>query len=100
MTTYNEPKIGGGATISYGSDCHPATIINISPSGRRITIQMDKATRIDNNGMSEIQEYEYSADPNGTVLIASLRRDGRWRVINSQTPVSINGRRKFHDFSF
>lgn len=99
-TTSDYPEIGGGVTICYWSDCSPATIIEISRTGHKITIQEDSWKRIDKNGISECQEYEYSADPKGTVHTASLRRDGTYRLSGCKTRVSLKGRRKFHDFSF
>jgi hypothetical protein len=94
------PVVGQGVTICLWSDCEPATIIEVSRSGKRITIQEDKWTRTDNNGMSELQDYDYEPNPDGTIHVASLRKDGTFRLAKSKTRVSLRGRRKFHDFSF
>lgn len=94
------PTVGQGVTICLWSDCDPATIIEVSRSGKRITIQEDKWTRTDNNGISEAQEYAYEPNPSGTIHVASLRKDGTWRIAKSKTRISLFGRRKFHDFSF
>lgn len=94
------PVIGQGVTICLWSDREPATIINVTPSGKTITIQEDKWTRIDNNGLSESQEYEYEPNPGGTIHVARLRKDGTYRIVGSKTKVSLRGRRKFHDFCF
>lgn len=92
------PTIGMGATIQVGSDRYSATIIQVSQSGNRIVIQEDNATRVDNNSMSEYQEYTYEANPNGTIRIATLRKDGRYRVSGGKTPVSIGYRNKYCDY--
>src|SRR5271170_4584976 len=99
-TSNGDVIIGMGATIQIGSDSHPATIIQVSSSGKRIVLQEDLATRLDNNGMSDSQSYTYQTDPNGEINIATLRKDGRYRLIGKKAPVSIGMRRKYHDFSF
>ena len=53
------PYIGMPATLVYFSDREPGTVVDMSPSGKTIYVQEDNAIRTDNNGMSEIQEYEY-----------------------------------------
>ena len=57
------PKVGDGATLFLYSDRHAYTVrhVRVSPSGKTITIRAtrDKVRRIDNNGMSESQAYEY-----------------------------------------
>lgn len=92
--------VGMGATIQYHSDRDPATIIEVSPSGKRIVIQEDSVVRTDNNGMSECQTYEYHCNPEGTVHIATLRKDGSFRLTGGKTLVSVGERRKYYDFSF
>ena len=89
-----------GATIQVGSDSYPATIIQVTQNGKRIVLQDDLATRIDNNGLSESQEYTYEADPKGSIQIATLRKDGRYRLTGGKTPVSVGFRRKYYDPSF
>jgi hypothetical protein len=99
-TIFKSPSVGDAATIAYHSDCDPATVIHVLSNGRRIVLQKDKATRIDNNGMSECQIYEYEPDPDGTILVASLRKDGNYKLIGGKTRVHVGSRRKFHDYSF
>jgi hypothetical protein len=92
--------IGMGATIQYHSDREPATIIEVSPSGKRIVIQEDSVKRTDNNGMSECQTYEYSPNPEGTIHVATLRKDGHYRLVGQKTSVYVGARSKYYDFSF
>jgi hypothetical protein len=92
--------IGMGATIQVGSDSYPATVIQVTNNGKRVVVQEDIATRVDTNGMSESQQYTYEPNPNGTIYIATLRKDGRWRVTGGKTPVSLGFRRKYYDYSF
>jgi hypothetical protein len=99
-TTSDNPMIGMGATIQVGSDSYPATVIQVTNNGKRVVVQEDIATRVDTNGMSESQQYTYEPNPNGTIYIATLRKDGRWRVTGGKTPVSLGFRRKYYDYSF
>jgi hypothetical protein len=93
--------ISDGATVQF--DSHAATIIDISDSGKVVTVQMDKATRTDDRGVSESQEYEYERNPNGQIEKFSLRKNGRWvRVGDSMngTGLIIGVRGEYYDFSF
>lgn len=99
-TTFDIPTIGMGATIHVGSDAYPATVIQVTRNGKRVVIQEDIATRIDNNGMSESQDYTYEPNPEGEIHVVTLRKDGRYRESGTTTPVSIGFRRKYYDYSF
>jgi len=92
------PYVGQPATVCYWSDREPATVIAVSPSGYKVTVQIDKATRIDSNGMSDAQTYEYERDPNGSVM--SFHRNKRGNYRRSGTGLSLGSRRAFRDFSF
>lgn len=94
------PTIGLGATICYYTDRDPATVIEVSATGKRIVIQEDKATRIDNNGMSECQQYRYDPDPNGKIHTATLRKDGTYRLTGSKVLISLGKRNRYFDYSF
>lgn len=99
-TTSNLPEIGMGATIIYYSDREPATVIQVTHNGKRIVLQEDFAKRTDNNGMSESQDYEYSTNPNGTIHIATKRKNGEYRLVGEKTLVHLGARRKYYDYSF
>jgi hypothetical protein len=94
------PTVGMGVTISVGSDRYPATIIQVTQNGKRIVFQYDTYKRTDDNGMSESQAYEFSPDPNGRVEIATLRKDGRYRITGGKTPVHVGSRDAYYDYSF
>jgi hypothetical protein len=97
-------EVGMSATVGYHSDSYPATVIWVSPDGKRIKAQEDNAERLDSNGMSEMQEYSYTRDPNGKIHEASFRKKiGRYVVKGEShkgTRILAGRRRKFHDFSF
>ena len=59
-TTNLAPAVGMGVTILGWSDRHAATIVEVSPDGKRVGIVRDVATRTDSNGMSESQSYSFT----------------------------------------
>lgn len=105
-----EPEIGMGATILLWTDRHAATVTEVN--GKVITVQQDIAKRIDKNGMSDMQDYEYERDPNGIVYnfrknkngkwdeVRFNEETGRWNKINGGSGISIGFRREYYDFSF
>jgi len=96
----SEPEIGMGVTIQFHSDRTACTIIDISPSGHQLVLQEDKATRLDNNGFSESQEYSFKPDPDGRIFRATLRKDGRYRLAGGKETITLGIRDRYYDFSF
>lgn len=93
------PKVGMGCTILWYTDRSPATIIAVSPSGKTVTVQEDKSTREDTNGMSESQNYTYERDPEGTIRVFRFSRVRH--VWNSDgLRLRIGDRNKYHDYGF
>ncbi len=92
--------VGQGATVRSGSDSYPYTIYDSSESGKTIYLKQDKFERIDSNGFSEIQEYKYSANPDGELVKATLRKDGRYKTTKDNQLVTVGVRRRYFDFSF
>lgn len=99
-TSETFPEVGMGVTVSVGSDRYPGTIIQVTQNGKRIVFQYDDYKRTDNNGMSESQTYEFTPNPNGKTEIATLRKDGRFRITGGKTPVWVGTRDAYYDFSF
>jgi len=105
----NQFKVGDGATMHIGSDANVWTVIAVSPSGKTITIQGDKATldptwkpdfhpggfvgHVSNN---HEQRWITERDENGPVRQARLTKRG-WSA--NGMPVT-KGRRYFHDYNF
>jgi hypothetical protein len=102
--TPTAPTVGTPVTLCYWSDNYPGTVIAVSESGKRITVQEDRATRVDDNGMSESQTWEYERDPEGATYVFSQRKNGRWYLVGQEmhtTPsCHVGSRRKYYDFSF
>jgi hypothetical protein len=98
------PTVGMGATILMFSDRHAATVIDVGPKAKWITIQEDKAIRTDKNGMSESQDYRYEPNPAAAVQTFTLRKNGTYvsqgSSMRSGTIVRVGARDNYHDFSF
>jgi hypothetical protein len=95
-------KVGQGATYGIGSDRYPHTVIEVV-NETRVVVQADNYRRIDNNGFSEDQTYEYAPNPLACRIIVTRRKDGAWRKQgdNSGSGVfSFHGRNAYQDPSF
>lgn len=98
-----KPQVGMGATIGHWTDRTACTIIGVSASGREVRVREDNAKRIDKNGMSECQDYEYSPNLDGCVSTFTLRKNGRYVQKGSDmrgTSLWVGHRRQYYDYSF
>ena len=106
------PVVGMGATMLAWTDRNACTIIEVFQIGNDIAVkvQRDSAKRIDDNGMSEDQTYEYTADPQAPTYNYRFR-NGTWEqvIFGEQTKrwkriegngLRIGTRDSYHDFSF
>ena len=57
------PVLNEAATVLSYSDRYPCTVISVTD--KEIIVQEDHARRIDSNGMSETQNYDYSRNVYG-----------------------------------
>jgi len=107
------PTVGMGVTMNSYSDRHPGTIIKVEKSGKGliITVQEDNAKRIDNNGISESQEYEYTPNLQGAIYFYKQKEPNtRWvkMYLNPETNrlnktcggIYLGEREEYYDFSF
>lgn len=110
------PQVGMGVTILNWTDRSAGTIQKVTElSGKRwkfeIEVTEDEAKRIDKNGMSESQEYEYTQQPDGPrTIFRCERKSGEWvrfvrredgRGIVSRGPgLGLGYRKAYFDFSF
>jgi len=113
-------KVGDGASVFGYSDSSAYTVIEVSKSGKRITIQRDKSTLM--NGMNSEaidklichpggycghvegkQRWEFERNPDGYKTFASLRKNGKWIIQGESakggTRVST-GRHEYYDYNF
>ena len=106
------PEIGMGATLLSWTDRNPGTVISIEDKGsyQIIGVQEDDYQRTDDRGFSEMQDYEYTANPNGYVTYFRNRK-GKWegcrksaetgRWVKAETyGLKLGFREKYHDFTF
>lgn len=106
------PAIGMGATILSWTDRHAGTVVGIltrrDGSLLGVRVQEDTATRVDRNGMSEAQAYDYTPNPEGHVW-TFRRHNGAWRECHANGRVMAKGsgmglalgrRERYYDFSF
>lgn len=97
-----EPVVGNGATMGAGSDSYPYTIIEVTP--KKVVIQSDWHAPAPNFDYYSNQEYVYWANPHGTKVTLTLRKNGRWVVRGcdmwSGQSAGFWGRRYYQDPSF
>jgi len=108
-----EPVVGMGVTFLGWTDRYPGTIYDVFQVGKStyIVVAEDDAKRIDENGMSECQEYEFTPAPDAykSVYRRNLKTDkweavrknenGRWAKVGGNG-LMIGRREKYYDFSF
>jgi hypothetical protein len=112
-----KPEVGMKVTYCMWSDREVYTIIDVSKSGRVITVQRDKKVALHKpedlgfvpGGFSAIattqdnQKWEMAADPTGYTRKFSLRKNGRWCEVgsNDRSPgLAINVASEFYDYNF
>lgn len=88
-------RVGDPATVLFARDRHAATVIKVTPN--TITVQQDKATRTDQNGMSESQSYTYERDPKGRIYRFWKTKKG-WNARG--IGLMIGEREEFYDYTF
>jgi len=95
-----KPTVGIGVTEIMFSDRHPYTLIEVI-SPKRIKVQADTATRADDNGYSESQEYNYAPNPNGEIITLFLNKWGRWKQAGQAqgSTFLIGVREEYYDFT-
>lgn len=111
------PEVGMGATILAWTDRYAGTITKVVEikGGFELTVQEDGYKRVDSNGMSEMQTYEYTPDLYGmeTVFRFEAKKASKgWRQVWTKPETGrvcfveggyglrIGSRQKYNDFSF
>lgn len=98
---YLMPEVGTACTFLGWSDSHPGTVMEVSKSGKTIKVRRDLAKRIDNHGMSDMQDYIYYVNPYTTKehwVTYRLNKKGQWTSHGAK--LAIGYRRRYYDFSF
>ena len=100
-----KPVVGMGVTETMWSDRAPYEIIAVKDD-RHITVRAMNYKRVDNNGFSECQEYEYTSNPNGYVCNLYRNNKGRWvrRVgrngVDNSSGWVVGRMERYYDFTF
>lgn len=99
MLTPATVKVGDGVTLHLWSDSHAGTIIKTTKYS--FVWKRDKAIRVDKNGMSDCQTYEYERDPEGEET--TFRWSKKYNCYCAGCDQSIKagkGRHEYYDYSF
>ena len=114
------PVVGMGCTEYLWSDVRAFTVIAIAKSGKRCTVQRDRATLLNgpNSGESDAlifhvggyaahvegrQRYAFEPDPSGETHEISRRRDGSWRIVGlplDSSRFELGKRVERYDYNF
>ena len=99
------PQVGMGATSGFGSDCYPYTIIEVSKDGKKVKVQSDAHAPVKEGfDFYANQQYDYTANPNGSVMEFRLRKNGSYvrqgDPMRGGQRLSIGNRRYYRDPSF
>lgn len=78
-----EIKVGDGVTEYSYSDRHAYEVIAVKDQ-KHITIRKYTAKRIDDNGMSDMQDYEYISDENN-YTVSLVKRGDAWYAPTEMT---------------
>lgn len=104
-TTKIAPEVGMGASHGYGSDSYPYTIVKVSPSGKKVTVQRDEVMVLEGTFTSAQMTYTTLPDPTAAEEEFSLRSNGRWHRVGCPVGIReagliIGTRRYYQDPSF
>ena len=96
------PELNGGVTSLHWTDRHAYKIIWLSSDKTAMKIQRYRAKRIDRNGMTDQQIYEYKDLRSQTKTLCL--RNGQWYEEHksgfSKVGLLIGVLQEFHDYSF
>lgn len=109
------PTVGMGVTITMYSDRHSGTVFHVTKKGEStlLLVRRDIVKRIDNTGISESQQYEYTSDVNGYPYYFKQKRanslwqqyamnrdTGRLNKVKGGNGLYVGEREEYYDFSF
>lgn len=83
----DEIKVGTYATKYYWSDRHAYEVVEVI-NQKNIKIRQLKAIRIDNNGMSDCQNYKYESDVSNPIEELKFMRKN-WYKVFSYAPLNV-----------
>ena len=75
----NIPKVGDLATYCIGSDRYPYEVVEVSKSGKTVTLRAMSYEIVEGSAFDGSARYCYHRNPQGSTMKATLRKDGRYR---------------------
>jgi hypothetical protein len=96
------PVVGMGFSYGCWTDVYPGSVVEVSKSGRQMTIQDDEyvfAGEPGTGGPGGVQKWDYYPNPDGRKLVFKLNAKGRW-IAHGSYSGSLGHRRYYHDYSF
>lgn len=91
------PQVGTRGSFSVGSDRYPCTVIAVSPSGYRVTVQEDRVTVY--TPFPDCSGDEFERNPQGRTMVFTRRQNGRYRQTGGGS-LSLDGWMAHQDPSF
>ena len=83
------PEVGKGATVNGWSDRYAYQVVYVSKDQSECVIQRCDSIRIDKNGMSESQEYDYSQlTQDVKTLVWRKKKGGCWCIKSKEVRFS------------
>lgn len=74
-------QVGEPATYGIGSDCYPYEVVKVSESGKTIHLRALSYRVVEGSSFDGSAKYEYESNPDGSIMKATLRKDGRYRRV-------------------
>ena len=75
----NAPKVGELASYGHGGDSYPYTVIAVSATGYKVTLQRRKAVSCKGHTPYDGQHRVLTVeDPDGDILVVRRRKDGKY----------------------
>lgn len=92
MDTTNIPQIGTHGASTIGGDAYPVTVVAVSRSGHRVTVQHDRCRVVSGSEYTNDAVYEFERNTGGQTEVFTRRPNGRYRPVGSQCGgLSLNG---------
>lgn len=94
------PEIGDGATEYCYTDRECYTVVEVSKSGKSVTLQADSVKAAENVDFGH-QSWVIEPNPNGRKVVVTFRKDGKWKVKGTNFRIVRFGSRDYYyDWSF
>lgn len=98
-STSSLPQVGTHGSYSIGSDSYPCTVVAVSPSGHRVTVETDETTK--STPFPDSTGIEFARREGGRRTVFTRRANGRYRMAGANYgSLSLTGWYSHQDPSF